>query len=278
MNITFDQVTRPYISIEEGKKATGLRVLLPELAVPGPWFESCKGVYYVKGLDFIAVRGANPGASGIAIGQEGTQSKLIEWTGQSSLPVVVWNDELPRSHYIAQLRLAEKLQPEPALIPQNADDRVRMFGLANELLGENGLAWDYRLTMVTSGVSAPDANDAQKSLFSFLGKKYGYDENIAKEAMARVRDRIELMDTQLKSQKSRGSKFLIGDSLSALDIYWSCVCGLISPMDEARCPMATDFRAVYGQLDEPSQKALSDDLIAHRDFIYDEYLELPIVF
>ena len=49
-------------------------------------------------------------------------------------------------------------------------------------------------------------------------------------------------------------------------------------MDEQRCPMATDFRAIYGQLDEPGRQALSDALLAHRDFIYDEYLELPIVF
>ena len=278
MTIEVDQVTRDYITIEEAKRRDGLRIILPELAVPGPWFESCKSVYYVKGLDFIAVKGSNPGSSGIAIGQDGTQSQLIEWTGQSSLPVVVWNDELPRSHWIAQLRLAERLNPEPRLIPENADERVRMFGLANELLGENGMVWDYRLTMVTAGISAPGASDAQKGLIGFLGQKYGYSEQAGQQAMQRVCESIKLMDAQLKSQRASGSKFLIGDSLSALDIYWACACGLIAPMDETRCPMATGFRAVYGQLDEASQAALSDDLLEHRDFIYDKYLELPIVF
>ena len=278
MRIEVDQVRREYISIDDAKQRDGLRMLLPEIAVPGPWFESCKGIYHVKGLDFVAVKGSNPGTPGIAIGQGGTQSQLVEWTGQSSLPVVVWNDELPRSHWIAQLRLAERLQPKPPLIPEPAEDRVRMFGLANELLGENGMVWDYRLTMVTAGVNAPGASAEQKGLFAFLGQKYGYSDDVAARAMERVCQRIQLMDAQLKSQQSRGSKYLVGDSLSALDIYWACSCGLIAPMDEARCPMATDFRAVYGQLDEASQTALSDELLAHRDFIYERHLELPIVF
>ncbi|MEM7467067.1 MAG: hypothetical protein AAF387_09300 [Pseudomonadota bacterium] len=278
MHIEFDQVSRSYITIDEAKKQSGLRILLPEIAVPGPWFESCKGIFYVKGLEFIAVKGSNPGTPGIAIGMNDTQSQLVEWTGQSSLPVVVWNDELPRSHWIAQLHLAERLQAEPALIPSNAEDRIRMFGLANELMGENGMVWDYRLTMVPAGINAPGATPEQQALFRFLGDKYGYTEETGKHAMQRVCERITMMDAQLSAQKARGSKFLIGDTFSALDIYWACACGLISPMDDARCPMATGMRSAYGQLDEASDAALSDALIAHRDFIYEEYLELPIVF
>ena len=278
MTIAIDQVKRSYISIDEAKKRDGLRIILPELALPGPWFESCKSIYHVKGLDFVAVKGSNPNTPGIAIGQDGTQSQLLEWTGQSSLPVVVWNDDLPRSHWTAQLRLAEKLSPEPQLIPSDPEARVSMFGLANELLGENGLAWDYRLTMVIGGTGDESSSDEQKALFAYLGDKYGYNEPIGKKAMARVRTRIELIDVQLKSQKTRGSRFLIGDTLSALDIYWACVCGLLAPMDESRCPMSTDFRQIYGQLDAAAAKALSSDLLDHRDFIYAEFLELPIVF
>ncbi|MEM7541993.1 MAG: hypothetical protein AAF384_10470 [Pseudomonadota bacterium] len=278
MRVEIDQVTRDYVSIEEARQQDGLRIILPEITVPGPWFESCKCIYYVKGLEFIAVRGANLGSPGIAIGMNGTQSQLVEWTGQSSLPVVVYNNDLPRSNYVQQLRLAERLNPQPKLIPDDVEDRVRMFGLANELLGENGMVWDYRLTMVTAGVNAPGASDEQKGLFGFLGQKYGYSEETGKEAMRRVCDRIQLMAGQITDQKAHGSKYLIGDSLTALDIYWACACGLIAPMDEGRCPMSTDFRAIYGQLDEPSQEALIDELIKHRDFIYDKYLELPIVF
>jgi hypothetical protein len=56
---------------------------------------------------------------------------LYEWTAQRSAPVAIWNDERPRSTWIEQLYLAERLQPFPALIPASIADRALMFGYAN---------------------------------------------------------------------------------------------------------------------------------------------------
>ena len=42
--------------------------------------------------------------------------------------------------------------------------------------------------------------------------------------------------------------------------------------------MATSFRDHYANPDPEVASALSAELLAHRDFIYHEYLELPIVF
>ena len=42
---------------------------------------------------------------------------LIAWTAQASAPAIAWNDELPKSNWAEQLYLAERIQPEPALIP-----------------------------------------------------------------------------------------------------------------------------------------------------------------
>ena len=78
--------------------------------------------------------------------------------------MVAWNDERPRSTWIEQLYLAERLQPEPALIPANADDRVLMFGLINEICGENGLVYQKDLGPNTAALGAsmvqynPDAS------------------------------------------------------------------------------------------------------------------------
>ena len=83
---------------------------------------------------------------------------------------------------------------------------------------------------------------------------------------------------QLESQRARGKRYLISDRLSALDVYWAACCGILDPMPPERCPMADGFRGAYGNTDRRIDQALTRELRAHRDFIYDEHLEMPIVF
>jgi hypothetical protein len=52
----------------------------------------------------------------------------------------------------------EWLVPEPALIPAAIDNRVAIFGLINEIAGENGLAWCKRLIMLHQRLT--DQSDA----------------------------------------------------------------------------------------------------------------------
>src|SRR5208283_3192730 len=145
--IAVNDVKLKYASIAEARTMSGLRLILGEVAVPGPWREACKGIFHVKKIPYTPVASAS---------QDGSQDELIEWTAQSSAPVAIWNDERPRSTWIEQLYLAERLQPEPALIPADADDRVSMFGISNEICGENGLGWSRRLMMIDSTVSNPN--------------------------------------------------------------------------------------------------------------------------
>ena len=42
--------------------------------------------------------------------------------------------------------------------------------------------------------------------------------------------------------------------------------------------MATNFRDMYTEKNPAVVAAMSPSLIEHRDFIYREYLELPVVF
>jgi hypothetical protein len=39
-----------YVPIAEARRMSGLRIVLGAYPIPGPWRESCKGVFYVKGL------------------------------------------------------------------------------------------------------------------------------------------------------------------------------------------------------------------------------------
>lgn len=279
MAIELSDIKLNYVTIAEARRMSGLRIVLGAYPIPGPWRESCKGVFWVKGLRYTPVKSANADASDLAIGMNGSQSELIEWTGQSSAPVVAWNDELPRSSWIDQLNLAERLQPEPPLVPAEIEDRMRMFGLANELLGENGLVWVKRLLMVDGPLKSLAANDPQRGFFEFLGQKYGYTPAAAERAALRIIDILHALDAQLAGQHAAGRRYLIGERLSALDIYWAACCAILDPMPSERCPMADAFRAgPYGNSDPRIDAALTPALRAHRDFIYETHLELPVVF
>lgn len=186
MTIAIDDIKKHYVTIAEARRMSGLRIVLGAFTIPGPWHEACKGIFHVKGLAYTPVRSANANASDLQIGMDGSQSELIEWTAQSSAPVVVWNDERPRS----------------------------------------------------------------------------------------------LFDAQLAGQHARGHRYLVGEALTALDIYWAASCGFLDSMPEDRCPMCTDFRApnLYGTPNDAIERALTPSLRAHRDFVYEQHLELPIVF
>src|SRR6266849_8868540 len=106
--IGLNSIKLKYVGIEEARSMTGLRLILGAYAVPGPWREACKGIFYVKKIPYVPVASA---------GKDGTDRELYEWTAQRSAPVAIWNDERPRSTWIEQLYLAERLQRFPALIP-----------------------------------------------------------------------------------------------------------------------------------------------------------------
>ncbi|MGE0486338.1 MAG: glutathione S-transferase C-terminal domain-containing protein [Gammaproteobacteria bacterium] len=280
MTIAIDDIKRHYVTIAEARRMDGLRIVLGAFTVPGPWHEACKGICHVKGLAYTPVRSANEGASDLQIGMGGSQSELVEWTAQSSAPVMVWNDERPRALWNDQLYLAERLQPEPSLIPAAPEDRALMFGLANELMGEGGLLFHKRHFMAGPFVDSLPADSPARALMSFLGQKYGYNETALARATGRVVEALNLVDAQLARQQARGRRYLVGDTLSALDIYWATSCGFLDPLPESLCPMVSDFRApyLYGTPNAEIERALTPALRKHRDFVYERHLELPIVF
>jgi glutathione S-transferase len=151
-----------------------------------------------------------------------------------------------------------------------------MFGLANELCGENGFGWSRRLMMMHVTLSNPNAPEAARSGAGFLGRKYGYSPAPAETAPKRVAEILQALNAQLESQRSRGSRFLIGDRLSALDIYWAAFAALIQPLPDELCRMSPGFRRMYTCSDTSVMAAASPQLLAHRDFIYHEFLELPV--
>ena len=115
-------------------------------------------------------------------------------------------DERPRNVWIEQLSLAENIGSSDSLklIPSNIQDRVDMFGLCAVILGEDGLVWNIRILSDNP-----------------LARKYGYSEEASAQAIDKIVEIISMIDRRLEVQEKLGSKYLVGTSLSAVDIYWS---------------------------------------------------------
>lgn len=249
------------LTVEQARAARGLRLVLSE-GVPGPWGESAKGLFHAKGVPFARVAQI--------VG--GDNEALRAWTGRDDAPVAVWNDEPPRHHWMDIALLAERIAPEPRLLPEAVEERALVFGLGRELCGELGLGWCRRLMLVHQiRKAAPDLH-----IGLYLAGRYGYDPALAEASPARVAAILRAFSAQLASQRERGRRYLVGGGLSALDVWWAAFAAMIEPLPHELCPMAPDTRAVYAVRDPVVRAAIDPALLAHRDFVYREHLELPV--
>ena len=77
-------------------------------------------------------------------------------------------------------------------------------------------------------------------------------------------------------ERIAGRRYLIGDGLTALDIYWATFANLILPLPEADLPAIPMIRAAYTCHDADILGAVSDELRALQRRIYETHLELPV--
>jgi glutathione S-transferase len=250
-----------WTDVAEARTRPGLRLVLSR-GVPGPWGESAKGLFHAKGIPFARVA------------QEvgGDNAALRAWTGRDDAPIALWNDEPPRDGWAEIAWLAERIAPEPRLIPDDPDLRARVFGLGHELAGEQGLGWCRRLMLV----DFLKRNAPNLPVGDYLGRRYGYTPAAAAAAPARVAAILRALSAQLAAQQARGRRWLVGDSLTALDVWWSAFAALLDPLPEALCPIPAGVRATYVVQDPVVRAALDPALLAHRDLVYREHLELPV--
>jgi glutathione S-transferase len=244
------------VSLAEARALPGLRLVVVP-GVPSPWGEAAKGILYVKRIPHvraIPMPSDPPGA-------------LQDWTKQDAFPAAMYENERPRSGWAEILWLAERLAPEPALVPRDPEQRALFFGLCHELCGEEGLGWMRRIEMVHAGLARGD------KLMRWLGEKYGYRPDVAARAPQRVRDVLRALDAQLQ----RHGKYLMGDALSALDVYFATFLNLVSPLPPDLLRLPDFLREATGRVDPEVARILAGGLLAHRDRVYREHLELPVV-
>ena len=81
---------------------------------------------------------------------------------------------------------------------------------------------------------------------------------------------------RLRAQHAAGSDYLVGDVLTAADVYAATAIGLFRPLPPGQCDMVPATRAAFETLDAPTAAALDPVLLAHRDRMYAKHLALPL--
>jgi glutathione S-transferase len=80
----------------------------------------------------------------------------------------------------------------------------------------------------------------------------------------------------MPSRRIEGRRYLIGNALTAADIYRATFANLIIPLSERELPAIPMIRAAYTCGDEDILRAISGELRALQRRVYDEHLELPV--
>ena len=227
--------------------------------------EALKNICFVKEIPII--RALHPLMGVDEKTGEDRQKRLYELTSQSSLPTMFVNDERPRNVWIEQLALAERIgsATSPALIPADFEQRVEVFGLCSVVLGEDGLVWNMRIM-----------NDGP------LGRKYGYTDAASLTAPAKIAEVTGLIDRRLEKQAEHGSRYLVGETLTAADIYWATMSMSITAVPPEIMPVTEQNQGMLKFFAANSKtpiiaEVLSHRIEAHQRHILQAYCETPAV-
>ena len=254
-----------FVTLEEAAAmTTGTRVtFIP--GIPAMYAEALKNVCYVKGVPLI--RALHPMMGVDKETGEDRQAKLYELTSQTSLPTMFHEEERPRNVWIEQLSLAERIGApgSPKLLPDDLEQRADVLGLCAIVLGEDGLVWNMRIM-----------GDSP------LARKYGYSEEASAAAPGKIAEVLGILDRRLEAQAERGSPYLVGDAVSAIDVYWATFSMCVMPTPTDIMPLTKQnkgmmrFFASNGDVPEIAQ-ALSDRIREHQRYILTTYCETPAV-
>jgi hypothetical protein len=250
-----------YVSVQEASKRSGLRMVVVS-NVPSPWTEAAKGIFHMKGIEWVAVR------------LDYHNEALYQWTGQHNAPIAYYDNESPRSGWADILALAERLAPMPQLLPTDPEDRTVALGLAHEICGEVGLGWTRRLQLIHAGLQ--NAGGFPVHIAKYLGKKYGYTPDAGNAASARVTGLLRMLAAKLKARRNAGSRYFVGNSLTAVDIYSATFLAMFKPLPPEECKMDEVTRAVFESRDLHTDAALDPILFEHREMMYANHLESPL--
>ena len=205
-----------YHPISEGRYTPGLRLVLTA-HVPGPWGMAARSLFHYKNLEYLPLL-QEPG---------GENSELQEWTGQASAPVAVYNNEAPCITTESIIFLAERLNPDKPLIPEDFRQRMEMFGIIREIAGIKGFGWSRRASMFHMNMQLAEL--AQSDMMQRMVHRYNYSADAAATAVEDGAKILSQLEEHLKQQQKKGSDWFIGKDFTAADIYWTHFSMLLNP-------------------------------------------------
>lgn len=246
-----------FVDLDTARATRGLRLVVAS-GIPSPWSEAAKGLFRLEGVPFVAVR----------LGP--FDKEVRQWTRARNAPAAMFDDEPARTGWADILELAERLAPAPSLVPTRPADRVHMFGLAHELMGEGGVLWCGRLLTIGEGLATEGARGFPPMVGQYLAPRYGFAPDRLAAARARVREGLDLLAEALGSKAH-----YFGERVTALDVYSAAATNILDPLPEEQCPILPPIRHAFESM--RGELVVPPVLLAHRDRMMERHLELPIV-
>lgn len=252
-----------YVSVQQARGAGGLRLVVTA-GIPGPWSESAKKIFEYKRVPYQPVAQY--------LNQANTE--LLSWVGVRNAPVAVYEAENPQTSWSDILLLAERLAPDPALLPRDPKERAAALALCNEICGEWGFGWCRRLLLMEMMRELGPVDD----LTVRLHEEYGFGSANASIAPQRAAAVLRQLAQRLRQQHDRGNAFFSSHEPGACDIYWACFSLMIRPLAPQLAPLPQEVRRFYSAPHPAIEAALDPILIEHRDLLFARFLRTPLDF
>src|ERR1700685_795815 len=211
-----------WLTLQQALAAPGLRVAPVRAGLPSPWSEFARSCFHVKRVPYSLVDARDA---------DRRLTSIRTLQGQESLPVVFWNDERPRSSWLDQLLLAERISPQPRLLPDDPLERAKVVGLIAELCSEAGFGWHRRVMMIGRLLTEPNFGERERGIGHYLSKKYRH----STDSVDRSTKRCEEIVSTFAGLRTTGHEYLSGSNLTALDLAWAAFAALIQPLPEDLC-------------------------------------------
>lgn len=263
-----------YIEASEARELSGLRLVLT-VGVPGPWGQAAMFAFDYKQIPYTPVAQY--------AGED--NPPLVAWTGIRNAPIAIYNDEAPRSNALDIVALAERIAPEPRLVPEDPEARQRCFGISWEICGEGGFGWTRRITMgqplppeLQTLAGTPDDGVPPLTNKANMAKAYRPSEGEVRAAEDRLCAMLDSFAVILEAQARRGSRYFVGDEPTLCDLQWAAFTAILEPLPPVDNPMPNWLRARYMFLSPRVEQHKHSALLEHRDHMFERHLSLPLRF
>jgi glutathione S-transferase len=249
-----------YVDVEVARSLPGVRLVLT-VGFPGPWGQAVKKMLELKSIAYVPVA-QHAGQENLA---------LRDWLGIRNAPVIVSDDQPPLSTWSDAIMFAERRAPSPALLPADSEARLLVFGIVNEIAGDRGFGWSRRLMLFDDALQAKPVLRAQPVMREMM-KTYEVTDETIRAAPDRIVDILGMLARRLKVQRAAGRQYLVGDTLTAADVYWACFSTMLEPLPDALCRMSEEMRRSRTPTHPAILAAKDPVLLEHRDHMFERHL------